>query len=160
MKNIENFCNKLQSSFIKNYVVNGKNMDLYRITLFNISSHYENNVLSYLNVKVTPEAYKFFNNIHKNFLVGFSLKEFSFITTKSAKNLYRIIKEIECRHFKYLDIDSFVFQNLMDIQKSHSSVSSEIFALLIFFDYNPLTIDKGEALFSAPRTALSLVQIL
>lgn len=125
--NIEKFCDKLQSSFIKNYVVDGKNMDLYRITLFNISSHYENNVLSYLNVKITPEAYKYFNNIHKNFLVGFSLKEFSFITTKSAKNLYRIIKEMECRHFKYINLDSYVFQNIMDIQKSHSSIrSSEI----------------------------------
>ncbi|MBD5165106.1 hypothetical protein [Helicobacter sp.] len=67
LENIESFCEKLQTSFIKNYVINGKTTDLYRITLFNVSSHYENG----------------------------TLEEFSFISSKHSKNLYRISKQIE-----------------------------------------------------------------
>lgn len=33
LENIESFCEKLQTSFIKNYVINGKTTDLYRITI-------------------------------------------------------------------------------------------------------------------------------
>ncbi len=119
LANIESFCEKLQTSFIKNYVINGKTTDLYRITLFNISSHYENGILKFINVKITPEAVRFFNNIQEYNLVAFSLEEFSFISSKHSKNLYRIAKQIERSKSKSWVVNSFLLENIMDIQESH-----------------------------------------
>lgn len=119
LSNIETFCDKLQTSFIKNYVIDGKNTDLYRITLFNISSHYENGILKYINVKITPEAVRFFNNIQEYNLVAFSLEEFSFISSKHSKNLYRIAKQIERSKNKSWVVNSFLLENIMDIKESH-----------------------------------------
>lgn len=85
LADVESFCDKLQTSFIKNYVIDGKNTDLYRITLFNISSHYENGILKYINVKITPEAVVFFNNIKEYNLVAFSLEEFSLLALNTLK---------------------------------------------------------------------------
>ncbi|TLE15921.1 RepB family plasmid replication initiator protein [Helicobacter apodemus] len=121
LENIESFCEKLQTSFIKNYVINGKTTDLYRITLFNVSSHYENGILKFINVKITPEAVKFFNNVNEYNLVAFSLEEFSFISSKHSKNLYRIAKQIERSKSKSWVVNSFLLENIMDIKESHKN---------------------------------------
>lgn len=121
LENIESFCEKLQTSFIKNYVINGKTTDLYRITLFNVSSHYENGILKFINVKITPEAVRFFNNVKEYNLVAFSLEEFSFISSKHSKNLYRIAKQIERSKSKSWVVNSFLLENIMDIKESHKA---------------------------------------
>lgn len=119
LENIESFCEKLQTSFIKNYVINGKTTDLYRITLFNISSHYENGILKFINVKITPEAVRFFNNIQEYNLVVFSLEEFSFISSKHSKNLYRIAKQIERSKSKSWIVNSFLLENIIDLKENY-----------------------------------------
>ena len=112
--NIENFLDKLQKQLLKNYLIEENVRRLFRITLFEVCSNYdtENNKIISINVKITRESRRFFNNVHKNNCVAFSLKEFSFITSRSAKSIYLFLKEMECKKLDFYILNSFVCKNI------------------------------------------------